>query len=563
MVGGLLGTLRACLKKLPSPFGRGAGGEGIAAKQQNETALVATSPHPCPLPKGEGTRQIVPKGERTRHGKLRSYEIRRGDFRRRIHLRSAAAGDALLLIDATEAIHLNPTAALLARFALDSVPSETAAAKLGRKYRVDAAEARRATAEIYALVEKIAAIDDACPTCKLTAPRVAPFSRPIAGPYKADLALTYDCNNNCPHCYNRDRDRLMRLTLKGDRHVVSPRKGRKTSRSPGNLTTAQWRRAIKRLARAGIPHVIFTGGEPTLCDDLLPLVRWASRLGLICGLNTNGRRLADPALAAMLREAGLDHVQITFESHHPSVHNAMTAAASFDETVAGIRNSLAAGLHTITNTTLTRRNAAHAAGIVDFLHGLGVRNFAVNGMIHSGGGCRSPDALPAQDLAPLLAHIRDRAAELGMRFLWYTPTEYCRLSPLELELGPRRCNAGEGSICVEPNGDVLPCQSYYVAAGNILRDPWEKIWQSDLFLSFRRRAQDPRASGLPERCAECPDLPVCGGGCRLERESHAAAAGFPSLKGSDSIAQGVALVVTHKSMYEYLRPFRGVSAKRY
>ena len=94
-----------------------------------------------------------------------------------------------------------------------------------------------------------------------------------------------------------------------------------------------------------------------------------------------------------------------------------------------------------------------------------------------------------------------------MRFLWYTPTEYCRLSPVELELGPRRCNAGEYSICIEPNGDVLPCQSYYVPAGNILRDPWERIWQSELFRGFRRRAADPQAAGLPERCWTCPDLP--------------------------------------------------------
>ncbi|MCB0241561.1 MAG: SPASM domain-containing protein, partial [Anaerolineae bacterium] len=71
----------------------------------------------------------------------------------------------------------------------------------------------------------------------------------------------------------------------------------------------------------------------------------------------------------------------------------------------------------------------------------------------------------------LLIRVRDRAEELGMRFLWYTPTEYCRMSPVELELGAKRCNAGEYSLCIEPNGDVLPCQSYYVAAGNILRDP--------------------------------------------------------------------------------------------
>ena len=117
--------------------------------------------------------------------------------------------------------------------------------------------------------------------------------------------------------------------------------------------------------------------------------------------------------------------------------------------------------------------------------------------------------------------VRDRAAKLNMRFLWYTPTMYCRLSPLVLELGARRCNAGEYSMCIEPNGDVLPCQSYYVRAGNILRDPWPAIWQSALFRGFRERVRNPAASGLPAECHRCPDLPVCGGGCRLEREGDA------------------------------------------
>jgi radical SAM protein with 4Fe4S-binding SPASM domain len=212
-------------------------------------------------------------------------------------------------------------------------------------------------------------------------------------------------------------------------------------------------------------------------------------------------------------------VQITLGSHRAEIHDQMMHATSFDQTVRGIRNALASGLHTITNTTLMRLNAAEIAQTVRFLHDLGIRTFAVNGMIYSGGGFQTSNAIPEQEMAPLLLLLRDTAHELGMRFLWYTPTQYCRLSPVELEIGAKRCNAGEYSICVEPNGDVLPCQSYYVAAGNILRDDWELIWQGELFRSFRDRELDPAAAGLPEMCWECPDLALCGGGCRIEREA--------------------------------------------
>jgi radical SAM protein with 4Fe4S-binding SPASM domain len=210
---------------------------------------------------------------------------------------------------------------------------------------------------------------------------------------------------------------------------------------------------------------------------------------------------------------------VTLESHLPEVHDAMVGARAFAETVEGVREALDAGLHTITNTTLTRRNLRGALETVDFLHALGLRTFAMNGIIHAGGGRGDPDAVPAEEMAPLLAAVRDRAAALGMRFLWYTVTDYCRLSPVALGLDPKRCNAAEYSMCVEPNGDVLPCQSYYVPAGNLLRDPWEGIWESDLFRRFREREAHPREAGLPEPCWDCPDLPTCGGGCPLEREA--------------------------------------------
>jgi radical SAM protein with 4Fe4S-binding SPASM domain len=431
-------------------------------------------------------------------GRLRPglYAYRRRSWRR-VHLRVHADRSALLLVDAQMAIHLNPTAAWIAWLALEGVSVRRAEHLLRRQsHAVGAVQANDDCRRVYGWIERLEA-PSGCPGCDaewLDGREL--FSTPAQAPYKADLALTYACNNACGHCYNPPE-----------------------RRSLGLLSVRAWQRVLRRLRAVGIPQVVFTGGEPTLYAGLAPLVRYASRLGLVVGLNSNGRRLADGALAAQLARSGLDHVQITLESCRPEVHRAMTGAESFAETVAGIRHACEARLHTITNTTLTRANADHALAIVDFVHDLGLRTLAMNGMIHAGCGRRHPEALEADRLAPLLAAVRARAGELGMRLLWYTPTEYCRLSPLELELGARRCNAAEYSICVEPNADVLPCQSYYQPAGNLLTDPWERIWNSPLFRSFRDRATAPAECGLPERCWDCAELAVCGGGCRLEREA--------------------------------------------
>jgi radical SAM protein with 4Fe4S-binding SPASM domain len=241
---------------------------------------------------------------------------------------------------------------------------------------------------------------------------------------------------------------------------------------------------------------------------------------MVVGLNTNGRHIAHKPYMQELADAGLNHVQFTLDSSRPEVHNAMMGAEAWHQTVQGIENAVASRVHVITNTTLMRANMGHVEEIIEFLYKLGIRTFAMNGMIYSGGGFAHPNAIDEKEMPALLVRVRDKANEMGMRFLWYTPTEYCRMSPVELEIGAKRCNAGEYSLCIEPNGDVLPCQSYYVSAGNILHDPWEQIWDGELFRSFRYREQDPKGYGLPEKCWTCPDLPLCGGGCRIEREAR-------------------------------------------
>jgi radical SAM protein with 4Fe4S-binding SPASM domain len=432
---------------------------------------------------------------------LYTYPVPVREGKRRLHLRVAEDGSGVLFADVTDAVHLNATATEMAKLALDDVPQARARAALAQRYRgVARAALDAALAQVYELIDRFRTVESGCPTCAVQSlVEFAPlFSTPVSAPFKADLALTYRCNNACAHCYNEP-----------GRREMPP------------LPTEDWFRVLETLADVGVPHIILTGGEPTLHPDLPAIVRHADDLGQIVGMNTNGRALSHRPLVDALGDAGLNHVQITLESCRADVHNAMVNADAFKQTVRGIENALVCDFHTITNTTLTRRNVNHALETVDFVHNLGLTTFAMNGIIYAGRGLATPDAIPAEEMASVLVAVRERAAELGMRFLWYTVTDYCELSPVALGLAPKRCNAAEYSICVEPNGDVLPCQSYYVTAGNLLRDPWDAIWNSDLFRSFREREENPQAAGLPETCWDCPDLEMCGGGCRLEREARA------------------------------------------
>ena len=433
---------------------------------------------------------------------LYTYPIALDGGQRRVHLRIDVGGNAVLFVDVTDVIHLNATAAEMAKLALDGASLDQARTLLTRRFNgVDKDQLTRELTSIYDIIQRFRESDGSCAICAIADQLdfQPVFSTPVSAPFKADVALTYGCNNACAHCYNEPGRFAM-----------------------PSLSLDEWFRVLDTLAEVGVPHVILTGGEPTLHPDLPAIIRYADTLGLIVGMNTNGRSLAHAPTMAAIADAGLNHVQITLETYDAAIHDAMVGApGAFAQTVRGIENALASGVHTITNTTLTRRNQHQAIAIVEFLHAMGLRTFAMNGMIYAGGGFDDPDAIPAEEMAATLVAVRERAEALGMRFLWYTVTDYCQLSPLELDLSPKRCNAAEYSICIEPNGDVLPCQSYYVAGGNILDDPWDAIWNSALFRSFRDREDDPLAAGLPEACWDCPDLEMCGGGCRLEREARA------------------------------------------
>lgn len=417
---------------------------------------------------------------------LHAYTQRLDGGRTQLHLRVEANGHGLLLINANRALHLNPTATLLAWLVLEDIPTRSCVRHLRREYRVSTAQAE---ADLKAIRDQLAELsrpDGACPVHDLELEVDSPFSHTPQAPYRMDLALTYRCNCDCAHCYNA------------------------RARSYPELETEQWFRIMDLLWEVGIPHICFTGGEATLRDDLPQLIAHAGALGQITGLLSNGRRLADPAYVQALGEAGLDHVQITLESHHPEIHDRMVRVkGAWEQTVRGIRNALGSGLFVMTNTTLLQPNAGAIEGTLDFLAELGVPTVGFNALIHAGAGKGVGTGLREAGLGPLLEVVRERTSAAGQRLIWYTPTQYCHFDPVQMELGVKSCTAALYNMCIEPDGVVIPCQSYYRGMGNILHDDWDSIWNHELACWLRERQY------VPDECGACPVLAECGGGCPL------------------------------------------------
>jgi radical SAM protein with 4Fe4S-binding SPASM domain len=422
------------------------------------------------------------------------YRIEAADEKSRIHLRLDPDGHGTLIVNASRVMHLNPTAAWMAKQILDGQGDPEILKNGTKKWKVEKKALQEDLTAFHFQLSELIRPDGACPIHDLNLETLPPFSARPSAPYRLDLALTYRCNNDCKHCYNLEH----------------PTPGASSASGRGELSTADWKRVIDQAWALGIPHIIFTGGEPTLREDLPELVAHAEANGQITGLNTNARRLADPNFVQRLVDAGLDHVQITVESCEAEIHNQMVNARAFEQTIHGLKNVLATRLFVMTNTTMLRDNVASIPATLDFLADLGVPTVGLNALIYSGHGASVGTGLPESELQPLLEIAHQKTEAHNQRLIWYTPTQYCHFDPVQMDLGVKGCTAAQYNMCVEPNGDVLPCQSYYQPLGNILRDEWETIWNHKLSVRLRER------QALPLKCEGCAVLAECGGGCPLQ-----------------------------------------------
>src|ERR1700721_4535370 len=108
--------------------------------------------------------------------------------------------------------------------------------------------------------------------------------------------LTHRCPLQCPYCSNPVE----------------------LDRGGSELTTAEWKKVLSELAEIGVLQIHFSGGEPPARKDLVELVQHASDVGLYSNLITSAVLLPREKLIA-LADAGLCHVQISFQGNEPVV----------------------------------------------------------------------------------------------------------------------------------------------------------------------------------------------------------------------------------------------------
>ncbi len=133
-------------------------------------------------------------------------------------------------------------------------------------------------------------------------------------------------------------------------------------------------------------HIEFTGGEPTVREGVIDLIKFAKECGYKqIGISTNGRRLANKEYSDALVGAGLNYATIAVHGHDAETHEKMTdAKGSFEEGVQGIKNLLATGATVSVASVMNRFNHQTFHKIGELLLDIRVSFWAISDLIPDG-----------------------------------------------------------------------------------------------------------------------------------------------------------------------------------
>jgi radical SAM protein with 4Fe4S-binding SPASM domain len=426
-------------------------------------------------------RRIPPDSRLTPYAWIDEYILR---VRPYLFVRTA---DNLLIKRPNQAVKLNRTATVVLAGLLDGMSIAQLFARLGND-----------TDKIAEVGRFITAVREHCEG------RLDPLSNPAADtvpftmefsryPVLSEIALTYRCNLACAFCYAG-----CNCTRRDDRS--------------NEMNAGQVSRIIDTIMdEAHVPSVSFTGGEPTLTPTLLPSIKHAKKRGMRVNLISNGT-LIDARFAGRLADSGLDSVQISLEGVSSTVHDGITGCrGAFDKSVAAVKYCRDTGINTHTNATLTALNMAECRELPRFVKNeLGCSRFSLNLMIPAGSGAINRDlAVRYSELSPFIREMIDLSAAQGVEFMWYSPVPMCLFNTVAHGLGNKGCAACDGLLSVSPTGEVLPCSSCADSVGNLLRQDFETVWNSERARYYHTK------EFAHERCRSCGEFALCNGACPL------------------------------------------------
>ncbi len=302
--------------------------------------------------------------------------------------------------------------------------------------------------------------------------------------------LTYKCPLQCPYCSNP-------LDI---------------ARYKDELSTEEWIRVFREARKLGAVQLGFSGGEALVRKDLEILIAEANKLGYYTNLLTSGVGM-DEARIKAFKQAGLDHIQVSFQASSEELNNFIAGNNSFEHKMEMARLVKKYDYPMVLCFVLHRHNEDQVEQILEMSHALQADYVELATTQYYGWALHNREQLlPTREqveAAETVAHRYQEKLKGKMRIFYVVPDYH--------EERPKACMNGWGSVflTVAPDGTALPCHAAGELPGltfpNVRDHSVDWIWnQSEDFNKFRGYGW------MKEPCRNCDEKEKDFGGCRCQ-----------------------------------------------
>jgi pyrroloquinoline quinone biosynthesis protein E len=316
------------------------------------------------------------------------------------------------------------------------------------------------------------------------------MTAPSTNPLALIAELTHRCPLHCVYCSNP-------LEL--------------TARST-ELSTETWSRVFQQAAALGVLQADFTGGEPLARTDILDLIKSARTAGLYVNLITSGLPLDEQKLAQLV-EAGLDHIQLSFQGADADTAEEISGTKSHAQKLRVLEWLKKVRVAVTLNFVIHRRNIDQIDEMLKIAESSSATRIEFANVQYYGWGFANRDSLLPTRAQLDQSLVKIKAAEERLRgkirIESVVPDYYAKY--------PKPCMGGWGRklMLITPSGEALPCHAAKIIPGlqfaNVKDQTLAEIWHSsDAFQKFRGE------SWMQAPCNNCDRRSIDFGGCRCQ-----------------------------------------------
>lgn len=391
---------------------------------------------------------------KTDHSGVFSFRREKKGAITRFHLRIEKNGYGMLLANSSVACRLSTSGTLIARMLLEGKNQQEIETEIRKKFRgIQNEQLKHDIGQVNQFIETLSTPDDTYPIFNLQDPALEPPQSLIA-PFHAQMHF-------------------------GSAEKINP--------------------ILQQLWDAGIPHVTFQSNGNSV-EEAIKNVQRAEDIGMICGVRATGSWLQQPEIMKRLALAGIDYIVAPVTSLNQQNHDKIFGDGDYKHALQSFKDCIQWEICPVAEISVSNENKKELPELLINLESNGVHNihcFVVAEPLREG--------LTRAEIIQTAVDILAAASKLQMRIFWLPPVS--RETKLEevIKAGPR--TAGDVSVFVDADGNVYPSRGPKVCAGNILKDSWKAIWNSEVFRRYRERVESNT------HCSICPGLEICAADC--------------------------------------------------